>query len=281
MKYCKKCKHTYDDAQQACTECRKPQPLYPIDDRNTPVFLIAAGGFEAQRIHSALESAGIPSECAARKNNISADVVTGTDPNDKDILVPFSAYQEAYQIFSETYPKLIQKVYELNPECTVVAVGLYNPFRYLRINEGSDATLGAAMEGLVNQFNDLIRNLNGYANNSAYDYRYADASNAEITPFNDTLSGYLSRNAQQELLDEFNLKMHCNRNGHRYIASQVLAALGVGKSRAYVLKETCMKKIAKYFADKGIALNDPLAARALLAACESALTPETLKKLGK
>ena len=139
-----------------------------------------------------------------------------------------SAYQEAYQIFSETYPKLIQKVYELNPECTVVAVGLYNPFRYLRINEGSDATLGAAMEGLVNQFNDLIRNLNGYANNSAYDYRYADASNAEITPFNDTLSGYLSRNAQQELLDEFNLKMHCNRNGHRYIASQVLAALGSG-----------------------------------------------------
>ena len=62
---------------------------------------------------------------------------------------------------------------------------------------------------------------------------------------------------------------------------EVLAALGVGKSRAYVLKETCMKKIAKYFADKGIALNDPMAARALLAACESALTPETLKKLGK
>ena len=98
MKYCKKCKHTYDDAQQACTECRKPQPLYPIDDQNTPVFLIAAGGFEAQRIHSALESAGIPSECATRKNNISADVVTGTDPNDKDILVPFSAYQEAYDV---------------------------------------------------------------------------------------------------------------------------------------------------------------------------------------
>ena len=62
---------------------------------------------------------------------------------------------------------------------------------------------------------------------------------------------------------------------------EVLAALGVGKSRAYVLKETCMKKIAKYFADKGIALNDRLAAQTLLAACESALAPETLKKLGK
>ena len=62
---------------------------------------------------------------------------------------------------------------------------------------------------------------------------------------------------------------------------EVLAALGVGKSRAYVLKETCMKKIAKFFSDKGIALNAPLAAQTLLAACESALAPETLKKLGK
>ncbi len=62
---------------------------------------------------------------------------------------------------------------------------------------------------------------------------------------------------------------------------EVLAALGVGKSRAYVLKETCMKKIAKFFSDKGIALNDPLAAQTLLAACEAALPTETLKKLGK
>ena len=98
MKYCKKCKHIHDDKFDVCTECRKPQPLYPIEDQNTPIFLIAAGGFEAQRIQSALESAGIPSECAARKNNISADVVTGSDPNDKDILVPFSVYQEAYDV---------------------------------------------------------------------------------------------------------------------------------------------------------------------------------------
>ena len=42
-----------------------------------------------------------------------------------------------------------------------------------------------------------------------------------------------------------------------------------------------MKKIAKFFADKGIALNDRLAAQTLLAACESALDPETIKKLGK
>ena len=42
-----------------------------------------------------------------------------------------------------------------------------------------------------------------------------------------------------------------------------------------------MKKIAKYFAEKGITLNDRMTAQTLLAACESTLAPETLKKLGK
>ena len=98
MKYCKKCKHIHEDKFDVCTECRKPQPLYPIDDENTPVFLIAASGFEAQRIQSALESGGIPSDLAARKYNLSADAVTGSDINDKDILVPYSAYRQAYDI---------------------------------------------------------------------------------------------------------------------------------------------------------------------------------------
>ena len=98
MKYCKKCKHIHDDKFDICTECRKPQPLYSIEDENTPVFLISASGFEIERIRSALESGGIPSDCAARKNNISADAVTGADLNDKDILVPFSAYEQAYDI---------------------------------------------------------------------------------------------------------------------------------------------------------------------------------------
>ncbi|MBQ5764411.1 MAG: hypothetical protein IIV96_07200, partial [Ruminococcus sp.] len=98
MKYCKKCKHIHEDKFDICTECRKPQQLYPIEDENTPVFLLSASGFEAQRVQSALESGGIPSDLAARKNNLSADAVTGSDINDKDILVPYAAYEKAYDI---------------------------------------------------------------------------------------------------------------------------------------------------------------------------------------
>ena len=98
MKYCKKCKHIYEDNQEICTECKKPQPLYEIEETNTPVYLMSASGFEIQRVQSALEDGGIPSDNVARKNNISADAVTGSDFNDRDILVPYSAYEKAYEI---------------------------------------------------------------------------------------------------------------------------------------------------------------------------------------
>ena len=89
--------------------------------------------------------------------------------------------------------------------------------------------------------------------------------------------------AKEIKVEKRNVALLCHVTAHDIpiTTPEVLAALGVGKSRAYVLKETCMKKIAKFFSDKGITLNDPLAAQTLLAACESALPPKTLKKLGK
>lgn len=98
MKYCKKCKHIHDDKFDICTECRKPRPLFPIEEPNTPVFLLTASGFEVQRVRTALESAGIPSDAVPHQNSISADAVTGADMTDKDILVPFAAYQQAYDV---------------------------------------------------------------------------------------------------------------------------------------------------------------------------------------
>lgn len=89
--------------------------------------------------------------------------------------------------------------------------------------------------------------------------------------------------AKEIKVEKRNIALLCYVTAHDIPITkpEVLAELEVGKSRAYVLKETCMKKIAKYFAEKGITLNDRMAAQTLLAACESALAPETLKKLGK
>ena len=89
--------------------------------------------------------------------------------------------------------------------------------------------------------------------------------------------------ADEIKVEKRNVALLCYATAHDIPVTtpEVLAALGVGKSRAYVLKETCMKKIAKFFSDKDIALNDRLVAQTLLAACESGLAPATLKKLGK
>lgn len=96
MKYCPKCKQLYRDEESMCTDCQKQ--TVPVEDKNTPVFLMSAGDFELQRICAALEDAGIPSGQKRHKKIPSAQAVTGVDYGDADILVPYQAYEKAYDI---------------------------------------------------------------------------------------------------------------------------------------------------------------------------------------
>ncbi|MEE0913571.1 MAG: hypothetical protein U0L76_03175 [Ruminococcus sp.] len=94
MKYCKKCNRMYNDSDEKCTECKKP--LYEIEDENTPVYLLSATGFELDRVKAALEDNGIPCDSLRKKNATSADAVTGFDTSEYYIVVPYSAYEKAY-----------------------------------------------------------------------------------------------------------------------------------------------------------------------------------------
>ncbi len=96
MKYCKKCKHIHNDEEQNCISCRRP--LYEIDDKNTPVYLLSASGFELSRVKTALVDNGIPCDAIAKKKNISSEIVTGYNISDYDLLVPFSAHEKAYDL---------------------------------------------------------------------------------------------------------------------------------------------------------------------------------------
>lgn len=96
MKYCKKCKRIHNDTEEKCSTCGKS--LLKITDENTPVYLLSASGFELKRIKAALEDAGIPSDNISQKHNFSAEAVTGYDISEYDILVPYSAYEKAYDI---------------------------------------------------------------------------------------------------------------------------------------------------------------------------------------
>lgn len=98
MKYCKKCKRLFEDSEQNCPNCRKHYPLEALEDNNTPVYLTSASNFELDRIQAALSDSDIPSVTQAKPKAISADAVTGSNKNDMDILVPYSALDKAKDV---------------------------------------------------------------------------------------------------------------------------------------------------------------------------------------
>ncbi|MGN1467590.1 MAG: hypothetical protein ACI4W1_04710 [Ruminococcus sp.] len=96
MKYCTSCRKLHNDNEETCTQCRKA--LKTVEDENTPVFLISAEGFEKERIIAALADEGIPTDTKRMKKDNSAKAVTGVDMSDVKILVPYQAYEKAYDI---------------------------------------------------------------------------------------------------------------------------------------------------------------------------------------
>lgn len=98
MKYCTRCKRMFDDSEQYCPDCKKHYALEEITDKNTPVYLTTAAGFELDRIQAALEDSNIPSSSQPQAKALSADAITGSDISDRDILVPYSALSEARDV---------------------------------------------------------------------------------------------------------------------------------------------------------------------------------------
>lgn len=98
MKYCKKCKRVYQDEMEYCTSCRSRKPLLPLTDSSTPVYLTSADGFERERIQTALTDNGIPNDSVIVEEDIMPASVKGYSSSWRDILVPYSAYDKAYDI---------------------------------------------------------------------------------------------------------------------------------------------------------------------------------------
>lgn len=96
MKYCPNCKKIHNDNESFCSECKKKK-LKPITEKNTPVRICKANGVDKERVRAALSDAGIPSD-EIRVKDISAHAVTGSDMSEATVLVPYQAYDKAYEI---------------------------------------------------------------------------------------------------------------------------------------------------------------------------------------
>lgn len=96
MKYCPKCKNVIMANNQVCPNCSIKAK--EITDESTPVFLTSTGGTDRGRLTAALEDAAIPFIERKHKEMVTVDAVIGVGNIDVDILVPYSAYRNAFDI---------------------------------------------------------------------------------------------------------------------------------------------------------------------------------------
>ena len=119
---------------------------------------------------------------------------------------------KTYKQFTVNYKAVIDKIYEINPDITVVAVGVYNPFNAVRLSADSQLDLNAIAAPVVSALNTHIASYKL----SHSDYYYADIVGTPTYPMNLD---------DQYFWEYFNLKMHPNIEGHKFIAQKILAAL--------------------------------------------------------
>ena len=121
-------------------------------------------------------------------------------------------FAKSYKQFTENYSAVLKKVYELNPDITVVAVGVFNPFANFTLKSDSKFDLGALAAPLVRQINNYLK-LQTYKYDNLY---YADVVGTETYDMS-----YDDPNFWQL----YAIKVHPNLAGHRYMAEQILSVL--------------------------------------------------------
>ena len=122
---------------------------------------------------------------------------------------------ENYGEFLEYYPALCQRIRELNPDCTLVMLGTFNPLRDVVISDELLIPLGNAFALLTDTMNEQIR-----AWTKDFDGIYVDVSNTETKTLDQQFSAsYVFGGGDTELV------YHPNQAGYDYMARQILKAL--------------------------------------------------------
>lgn len=120
--------------------------------------------------------------------------------------------------FGNQFNALVNDIYRLNPDVTLVAVGCYNPFKDWTVPDGSGIYAGQLMNFMYDNMNNAMKS---HQNDGVHDFVYVDVPDTEV--ISDTINDLLSGNA---MLSEGGWDPHPTEAGHRYMANQIEAALG-------------------------------------------------------
>ena len=141
------------------------------------------------------------------------------DLSDPSALLSFaktylSEMNNGFQYWKTWYPKLIERLKELNPEATIVMVGSFNIAGGLRITDDMVVPVGNAVSAITASMNLLYKQ---WA--KQYGVIYADISNTE------TLAAENEWSLLGDFLANAEIASHPAPAGNAYIARQILSVL--------------------------------------------------------
>lgn len=124
-----------------------------------------------------------------------------------------AALQDGQAMFKENWDAIITCIRELNPDATIVAVGMYNPFRDVKLTDASLVSIGKMADTAVIQMNRYIR----FESECSAEYIVAEVPDTEVYEFPPL--------TDDTFWDNFVKNVHPTIAGHEYMAQQILDAL--------------------------------------------------------
>ena len=119
---------------------------------------------------------------------------------------------KAVTAYKENFTACMRGIYKLNPDATVVVVGVYNPMRNVSLVENGNLKLASLVQPTVDIMNQFLK----YGCLYSDWYRFAPVPNVTTWPMS-LIGG--------DFASEVITKVHPTAVGHSYMANQILSVL--------------------------------------------------------
>lgn len=147
-----------------------------------------------------------------------------------------------YTEYLKNIPLIVEDIYALNPDVTLVMVGMYNPVPHMKLTNVSVLEIGRVADVLSLLINTYLSKTCKYAD----DYIFVDIPNVETFPVPPFLT--------PEFMDDVITCVHPTIDSHKYIAQQILKALPAPVTVPYkdVASDAWYFDGVKYVSDNGL-----------------------------
>ncbi len=133
-------------------------------------------------------------------------------------------FKQSLALFSTNYCAIVDKIYELNPDVTLLCVGAFNPFNDTRLTANSTLDLSFVVKPFVDALNTYFRSLSLKYGSS---FIYVDVTN---TPLYDQVI------KDPLYMNYLTLKLHPTTAGHQYMANKIL-----DRVPGYITEASCRR----------------------------------------